>query len=60
MKRWTLIMICLLLVFGLEGVPAFAQFTSGIEGIVHDTSGAVVPGATVTATDTRLGVSKTV
>ncbi len=60
MKRWTSIMICLLLTLGLEGVPAFAQFTSGIEGIVHDTTGAVIPGAKVTITDTRLGVSRVV
>ena len=60
MKRWTCIMFFLLLTFGLAGEPAFAQFTSGIEGIVHDTTGAVVPGAKVTVTDTRLGVSKTV
>ncbi len=60
MKRCTRIMICLLLALGLEVAPAFAQFTSGIEGLVHDTTGAVVPGAKVTVTDTRLGVSKTV
>lgn len=60
MKRWTGITTLLLLLFGLGGRPAFAQFTSGIEGIVHDTSGAVVPGAKVTVTDTRLGVSRSV
>ncbi len=38
---------------------AIAQFSSGIEGTVHDVSGAVIPGAQVTITDTRLGVSKT-
>jgi hypothetical protein len=42
----------------LGGLQAFAQFSSGIEGTVHDTTGAVVAGATVTMTDTRLGVSK--
>ena len=41
------------------GMPAFAQFLSGTEGTVHDSTGAVVPGATVTVTDTRLGVSRT-
>lgn len=50
-------MVALLMGFG--GIPAFAQFSSGIEGTVHDTSGAVVPGAKVTVTDTRLGVTKT-
>jgi hypothetical protein len=42
----------------LGGLQAYAQFSSGIEGTVHDTTGAVVAGATVTMTDTRLGVSK--
>ena len=60
MKRCTYLSILLLLLFGLGGRQAFAQFTSGIEGIVHDTTGAVVPGAKVTVTDTRLGVSKSV
>jgi len=44
----------------LSGWPAFAQFVSGIEGTVQDQTGAAVPGATVTITDTRLGVSKSV
>jgi hypothetical protein len=43
---------------GLGGVQAVAQFSSGIEGTVHDTTGAVIAGAKVTVTDTRLGVSK--
>ena len=60
MKRSTRIMIFLLLLFGLGGAPAFAQFSSGIEGIVHDTTGAVVAKAKVTITDTRLGVSKVI
>lgn len=51
--------VALLFLAGLGGWSAFAQFSSGIEGIVHDTSGAVIPGATVTITDTRLGVAKT-
>ena len=38
---------------------ATAQFSSGIEGTVHDASGAVISGAQVTLTDTRLGVTKT-
>jgi hypothetical protein len=56
MKRLAL----LLLFFGLSGLTAFAQYSSGIEGTAHDTSGAVVPGAKVTVTDTRLGVTKMV
>ncbi len=47
----------LLLLFAVRG--AHAQFESAIEGTVHDSSGAVVAGAKVTLTDTRLGVVKT-
>ena len=49
--------LALLLLF-LTAVPAFAQFSSGIEGTVHDNSGAAVSGAKVVVTDTRLGVEK--
>ena len=49
----------LIVFFCLVTGLAVAQFSSGIEGTVHDSSGAVVPGAQVTVTDTRLGVSKT-
>ena len=59
-RRASGILTALLLVLGLWGAPAFAQFSSGIEGIVHDTTGAVIAGAKVTVTDTRLGVSKSV
>ena len=48
----------LLLLLALGVAPGFAQFSSGIEGTAHDTSGAVLAGARVTITDTRLGVSK--
>ena len=58
MKRSTHPGILLLLLLGLGGTPVFAQFSSGIEGTVHDSAGAVVAGAKVTATDTRLGVAK--
>ena len=41
---------CLIVLFGLLAVPASAQRTSGaIRGTVTDSSGAVIPGATVTA-----------
>jgi hypothetical protein len=36
--------VALLFLAGLGGWSAFAQFLSGIEGIVHETSGAVLPG----------------
>jgi hypothetical protein len=49
-----------MLLLSLGSLTAFAQFSSGIEGTALDTSGAVIAGATVTLTDTRLGVAKTV
>ena len=40
--------------------PAVAQtITSGVEGQVADESGAAIPGATVTVTDTRTGQTRT-
>jgi hypothetical protein len=49
------------LVLGLLlSFPAFAQFRSGIEGTVTDSSGAVVPGATVTLTNVDTGITTTV
>jgi Carboxypeptidase regulatory-like domain len=41
------------------GSSAYAQFTSGFQGTVTDTSGAAIPGANITLTDTKLGVTKT-
>src|ERR1051326_2812140 len=46
----------LLLVFVL---PAFAQYGASIQGTVTDQTGAVVPNATVTATNDATGVAKT-
>jgi hypothetical protein len=47
-------------VFLLTGAPLFAQLTRGvISGTVRDTSGAVVPGATVTATNVDTNQSQT-
>jgi hypothetical protein len=50
--------LVLLLLLTLGGAQAFAQFSSGVQGTAKDQSGAVVAGAKVTLTDTRLGVSK--
>src|SRR4051812_175631 len=49
----------LIVLFGLCALPAFAQRTTGaIRGTVTDTSGAVVPGATVTATSQGTGLTR--
>ncbi len=50
--------IAALLLFGIAGQSAFGQFLSGIEGTVTDTSGAAIPGAKVTITNTQLGVTQ--
>jgi hypothetical protein len=57
-KFLTRMLTLAILMASLGGMQAVAQFSSGIEGTVHDTTGAVVAGATVTVMDTRLGVSK--
>ncbi len=50
---------CLIVLFGLLAVPAFAQRTSGaIRGTVTDSSGAVIPGATVTAKSEGTGFNR--
>jgi hypothetical protein len=54
--RWTIALALLL----TTGVPVSAQFETGsIVGIVRDTSNAVVPGTTVTLTNTATGVAAT-
>jgi len=60
MKSGIRISFLVILLMMLGGLPAFAQFSSGIEGIVHDTTGAVVAKAQVAITNTRLGVANTV
>jgi hypothetical protein len=57
-KGLTGVLILVAFLLGLGSVPAFAQFSSAIEGTVTDSTGAVVAGAEVTLTDTRLGVTK--
>jgi hypothetical protein len=51
-------LILAILLLSLGELSAFAQFSSGIEGTARDQSGAVISGAAVTVTDTRLGVTK--
>jgi hypothetical protein len=63
MKLFRLVARCLaaLLWFGvLTSAPAIAQTVTGeIRGIVRDSSGGVLPGVTVTATNTRTGLTRT-
>jgi len=59
LKFSRLLFICLLA--ALTCLPSLAQVTSGtILGSLQDTSGAVVPGARITATAAALGVTRTV
>jgi hypothetical protein len=48
-----------LLCLALTSRPVLAQYSSGVDGTVHDSSGAIIAGATVELTDLNLGVSKT-
>lgn len=64
MLRWRpirlkgfLLILLLSLVPGISKT-AYAQFTSGIAGTVVDSSGAAIPGATVTLVDVERGVTK--
>ncbi len=56
--RKLLLPLLVLLLVTLKAPSVRAQFSSGIEGTAHDTSGAVLAGARVIVTDNRLGVSK--
>jgi hypothetical protein len=58
MKCVVRIPILVILLLTIGGLPASAQFLSGIEGTVKDQSGALVTGAKVTVTDNRLGASR--
>ena len=59
-NRVTRISIVAFIVLFCGGLSSMAQFLSGIEGTVQDKSGAAIAGAKITATDTSLGVAKTV
>ena len=49
----------IVLIAFLTAMPGFAQTVGTILGTVKDTSGAVVPGANVTARETQTGISRT-
>ena len=46
--------VVLFVLFGLASVPAFAQQTGTLSGVVKDAQGAVLPGVTVTASSPSL------
>src|SRR5215510_8899960 len=48
-----------LLILGFACGEAFAQATAQISGTVKDSSGAVLPGADITATQSETGISRT-
>src|SRR5215467_14007429 len=52
--------ISLAIILALSSITVWAQGTSQIQGVVKDTSGAVIGGAEVKATQTETGVSRTV
>ena len=56
-KRSVLITLVAIL---FSAIATMAQTQSGVTGVVTDQSGAVVPGATVTLTNTKTGQEQTV
>jgi hypothetical protein len=58
-RVWSTRGAILLFMLGVTVMPAFAQGTADIVGRIVDTSGAVLPGVTVTATNTDTNVSRT-
>ncbi len=60
MRQRFVVTSVLLVVLALAGPAAWAQYSSTLEGVVSDPSGAVVPGATVTTTNEATGVAQTV
>jgi hypothetical protein len=54
-KTWTSILLAMAISLCLSGLAIGQEVTGSINGTVKDTSGAVVPGATVTITDPSKG-----
>jgi Carboxypeptidase regulatory-like domain len=52
--------VLMMAIFCLIATVAFAEVTGRISGTVHDTAGAVLPGATVTLVNTQTGIAKTI
>jgi hypothetical protein len=53
-SRWRTVIFLSLAVIGRSASPLFAQVTGAIAGTIHDESGAVLPGVTVTLTGPSL------
>jgi hypothetical protein len=60
MRIRTLVAVVACVLLGSAASPAWAQATAELSGRVTDESGAVLPGVTVTATQTDTGVTRTV
>jgi len=58
LPRTVVVAACTVLILGLVPLPAFAQ-NAQITGTIRDQSGAVVPGATVTARNVETGLTRT-
>ncbi len=58
MKKTLPVFLVGLWVLGITNGRAWAQATAQISGTVRDSSGAVLPGAEVTATQTETGISR--
>ena len=54
------ILVCLLALLIFNASPLLAQLTQSIQGLVTDSSGAVIAGAKVTITNEGMGVSQSV
>src|SRR3989304_2924645 len=61
MRLLRIMVLCLITIAGFSGATLQAQGVAGaIQGTVQDSSGAVIPGATVTATNAETGLKRSV